>query len=261
MHAPKSPSHFPGPWLTLGLPCYNERDNIGAVLADSTAALDRLGHSWEILVVDNCSQDGTPDAVRAAALAEPRIRLIVHERNRFYSGSCATILKEARGYNIAIMDSDGQFTADDLPRFVAALAEGASLVFGWRRVRHDPWSRKAISWVFNRLARWHLGFRLHDLNVGLRMFDRRYAEVARIEHALNMANPELYVRARAAGLPVTEVPVQHAERTRGQTCHDFRKLWKLFVTVLSYFRTLRRDLRAAALAPKPAAVQQTARAA
>ena len=258
MAQPKGISCGARPRLTLALPCYNERDNIAGVLAASMATLTRLGMSWEILVVDNCSSDGTPDIVRSVAHVEPRVRLIVHDRNRFYSGSCATILREARGELIAIMDSDGQFTAEDLPDMMSALAGGASLVFGWRRVRHDPLSRKLMSWVFNRLARWHLGFRLHDLNVGIRMLDRRLADVARIEHELNMANPELYTRARAAGLAVAEVPVTHAQRTRGNTCHDFRKLGKLLLTVLGYFRSLRRDLYAAMTPAQPGVYNKAA---
>jgi glycosyltransferase involved in cell wall biosynthesis len=194
-------------------------------------------------VVDNHSSDGTPEVVRAVARDEPRLRLIVHEQNRYYSGSCRTALAESRGRYVAIMDSDGQFTAADLPRFLKALEGGANLVFGWRRRRRDPWTRKAMSLVFNGMARAWLDFPLHDLNVGLRMFDRRFIECADIRHVLNMANPELFVRARNAGCVVTEVPIRHRERTRGQTCHQFRKLLGLFLNVHRYFRALHRELR------------------
>jgi glycosyltransferase involved in cell wall biosynthesis len=231
------------PEISLALPCYNESAIIGDVVRRSAAALERLGHSWELLVIDNHSSDGTPERVREAASGEPRIRLLVHDTNRLYSGSCRTALAEARGRYVAIMDSDGQFTADDLPRFLGALQAGANLVFGWRQKRHDPLARKAMSFIFNLLARVYLGFDLNDLNVGLRACDRRFLHCAEIRHAINMANPELFVSARRAGLTIAEVPVTHAPRDGGRSCHEFGKLWRLFLKVNAYFLDLRRRLR------------------
>jgi glycosyltransferase involved in cell wall biosynthesis len=239
--------------VTLALPCYNESENIVSVLEDSTRHLQKLNKDWEILVVDNCSTDGTPDRVRDYAQRNTRVRLLVHDCNRLYSGSCKTIIENSRGRFVALMDSDGQFSAADLPAMMAELGRGANLVFGWRKKRFDPWSRKAISLVFNGMGKIYLRYPLHDLNVGLRMFDRRFMSVADIRHRMNMANAELFVRARQAGLRVTEVPVRHAERNKGQTCHNFAKLGRLFLGVLAYFRELRRDLHLPISAP-PAAM-------
>jgi glycosyltransferase involved in cell wall biosynthesis len=232
------------PEISLALPCYNERDNIARVMAHSIRALERLGRSWELIVIDNHSSDGTPEHVRPLAERDSRIRLIVHDENRFYSGSCATALAQARGRYVAIMDSDGQFSADDLPAFLQALEGGANLAFGWRKRRHDSLARKVMSWVFNRMARHYLGFQQHDLNVGIRMFDRRFIRAAEIRHSLNMANPELFVRAKLANLVVAEVDASHFAREKGQSCHNILKLWQIFLKVRRYFRDLRAELRA-----------------
>lgn len=242
------------PQITLALPCYNERDNISVVVNESIDALERLGLTWELLVIDNHSNDGTPDEVQKIVDCERRVRLIVHESNRFYSGSCRTALNEARGQLIAIMDSDGQFTAKDLPRFVKAIEGGANLVFGWRKIRYDPRSRKVMSWVFNRMARKHLGCHLHDLNVGIRMFDRKFARAAEIRHALNLANPELFTRAKQAGLIIDEVEATHFAREKGKSCHNVFKLYSIYRQVRRYFRALRTDLiatQAAMIKPAP----------
>jgi glycosyltransferase involved in cell wall biosynthesis len=229
------------PEISLALPCYNESGGIAAVIKASVASLSALGRSWEILIVDNCSSDGTPDVVRKCT-DDPRVRLKVHEQNRFYAGSCQTALEECRGRYIAIMDSDGQFSAGDLPVFLEKLQGGANLVFGWRQVRHDPFSRKVGSAVFNALAWALLGFPFHDLNVGLRMFDRTLVAAASpLKHRLNMANPELYVRAHRAGLSVVEVPVSHAPRLAGESCHDMKKSTEIFMLVLRHFLALRSE--------------------
>jgi glycosyltransferase involved in cell wall biosynthesis len=233
---------YANPEISLVLPAYNEQGNIRKVIAGSVRALEELGLPWEIIVIDNHSSDGTAEEVRASLRAEPRIRLVVHDENRLYSGSCRTALAESRGRYVAIMDSDGQFTAADLPKFLSELEAGANLVFGWRTQRHDPAFRKLASFIFNKLGWLWLGVRLHDLNVGMRMFDRQFIENAEIRYRMNLANPELYVRANQADLTITEVAIQHFDRVSGKACHNFRKLGRLFLDVNSYLMSLRREL-------------------
>jgi glycosyltransferase involved in cell wall biosynthesis len=227
--------------VTLALPCYNEADNIRGVMQAAILELEKLGRPWELIVIDNHSSDCTATVVKELVQSEPRARLIVHPENRLYSGSCATALREARGELIAIMDSDGQFSASDLPQMIARLEAGANLVIGWRKVRHDPLSRKLMSAAFNILGKLWLDFPLHDLNCGIRMFDRKFARVGEIKHRINLVNPELYVRAYNAKLKLDEVIVTHAGRTKGQTSHDFKKSYRIFVSVNKYFHALRTE--------------------
>lgn len=237
------------PEISLAMPCYNERAGIAEVIARSIRSLEKLKRSWELVVIDNHSSDGTPEVVQRTLAREPRGRLIVHDSNRFYSGSCQTALRECRGRYVAIMDSDGQFAAADLPQFLEALEAGANLVFGWRRKRYDPLSRKVMSTVFRVISQYYLKHSLHDLNVGLRMFDRKFIEAADLKYRLNFANPELYVCARRAGLIVTETPISHANRLAGSSCHDVQKLWNLFWLVHSYLRDLGAQLKTALAQP------------
>ena len=232
------------PDITLALPAYNEGQNIAKVLDDCVAALADLGRSWEILVIDNHSSDDTAARVREYAARQAGIRLIVHDANRMYSGSCRTAMQEARGAFIAIMDSDGQMDPRDLQAFLDQLAGGCGIAFGWRKERRDPLFRLGISLFFNALGKWRLGFPLHDLNCGIRMFTRAYCAAAEIRHAINMVNPELYVRARQGHFAIGEVAVRHRERKAGKTSHDLFKLWKIFRDVDRYMRALQGDLKA-----------------
>jgi glycosyltransferase involved in cell wall biosynthesis len=230
--------------LTLALPAYNEGANIELVVRDSAAALAECGLTWELLVIDNCSTDDTASVAERIADGDPRIRVIRHDRNRLYSGSCATAIREARGNLVGIMDSDGQATAADLPRFLAQIESGANLVFGWRRDRKDPGSRLMVSALFNRLGKLYLRYPYHDLNCGFRVFDRSFADVADIQHEINLANPELYVRAVIAELDVAEVEVQHFPRDGGGSSHNFVRSWQLFRDVNRYLRDLRSEMKA-----------------
>lgn len=213
------------------------------MLDDCVAALNELGRTWEILVIDNHSSDNTAERVREYSARQKGVRLIVHEANRMYSGSCRTAMKEAQGQYVAIMDSDGQMDPRDLAVFLAKLEGGADIIFGWRRQRHDPLFRLLISQFFNLLGRWRLGFPLHDLNCGLRMFTRAYCQKAEIQHTINMVNPELYVRAVQHHFKIDEAEVRHMERKAGQTSHNLLKLWRILLDVDRYFRLLSRELK------------------
>lgn len=231
------------PEVSLVLPAYNEQDNIVNVLTNSAVQLDAICKNWEILVIDNASTDNTPKVVSEGIRKEPRIRLIVHDSNRLYSGSCATAIQEARGKYIAIMDSDGQCTAADLPEFITRLQAGANLVFGWRRKRHDPFFRLVTSLMFNILGKMWLGYPFHDFNCGFRMFDRSFRSVAKIRYKINMANPELYIRAKQAGMKLDEVEIRHFKRYKGVASHNFFRLWEIFLEVNKYMMELRKELK------------------
>jgi glycosyltransferase involved in cell wall biosynthesis len=230
------------PLITLALPAYNESQNVVAVLDQCKAALDVFGQAWEIIVIDNHSSDDTPDVVRAYSAGDDRIRLIRHDENRMYSGSCKTAIKEAKGDFVAIMDSDGQMDPKDIALFVEKLQGGADIVFGWRRRRRDPVFRLVISGFFNFLGKAWLHYPFHDLNCGFRAFKSTCCSSLEIRHTINMANPELYVRAKSAGLRMEEVEVRHMPRTAGKTSHNLGKIWKIFLDVDRHMRALATDL-------------------
>ena len=73
------------------------------------------------------------------------------------------------------------------------------------------------------------------------MFDRKFAKVVEIQHRINLVNPELYVRTYNAKLKLDEVIIAHAGRTKGQTSHHFKKSYRIFMSVNSYFRALRAE--------------------
>jgi glycosyltransferase involved in cell wall biosynthesis len=238
-------------FVTLALPAYNEEENIEQVLTQCVASLKTLPHTWEILVIDNASSDATAERVQRFSQRQPEVRLVSHESNRLYAGSCATALREARGDRIAIMDSDGQHTAADLPRFMAKMDEGYSLVIGWRRDRDDPVARRVFSSAFNLMGKFYLRYPLHDLNCGFRMLDRSFAGQVSIKHHMNLSNPEFYAEAVKAGVRVGEVVVSHFPREKGTSTMTVGKIIRMFASVSSYLRALREEMKTAHVAPSP----------
>jgi glycosyltransferase involved in cell wall biosynthesis len=200
---------------------------------------------FEVIVVDNASSDDTAAIVERIATVDPRVRLVRHAENRLYAASCLSGTMAAQGERIFVLDSDGQHAPADIWDFDAKLDEGFNLVFGWRRERHETTKRILLSMALLRLARAYLSFPFHDINCGIRGFDRPFAEALEIHYKVNLVNPELYVRARLGGFRIGEVGVLQEQRKAGTSSHDFARAWTMFRQVNAYLAALRRELRRA----------------
>jgi glycosyltransferase involved in cell wall biosynthesis len=209
------------------------------------AAGEMRADPFEVIVVDNASTDETAAVVTGIAESDPRVRLLRHSENRLYAASCLTGTRAARGERVFIIDSDGQHPPADIWSFDAKLDEGFDLVFGWRQQRQESPRRILVSNLLLRLTRAYLGFRLHDINCGIRGFNRAFADTLEITHRVNLVNPELYVRARQGGFRIGEVAVIQERRKAGESSQEFSRAWTMFRQVNAYLFALRRELRAA----------------
>ncbi len=198
---------------------------------------------FEVIVVNNASTDDTASIVASIANNEQRVRLISHPENRLYAASCLTGTRAARGDRIFILDSDGQHSPADIWKFDAKLGEGYDIVFGWRRQREEAPMRLIMSRFLWSLSWWHIGFNLHDVNCGIRGFNRSFADQLNIRHRVNFVNPEFFVRAKLGGFRIGEVEVVQEKRKAGVSSHDLGRLWRIFRTVNAYLADLSQELK------------------
>src|SRR5262245_10972375 len=228
---------------TIGLPAYNEAGYIAEMVERTLRAGEMRSDPFEVIVVNNASTDDTAAIVNGIAQGDSRVRLISHPENRLYAASCATATKAAKGDRIFILDSDGQHPPGDIWRFDAKLDEGYDIVFGWRTQRQEPVTRLVMSRFLWWLTRYYVGFELHDINCGIRGFNRAYADRLDIKHRVNFVNPELFVRAKLGGFRIGEVPVVQEHRKAGVSSHEFGRLWRIFQTVRAYLAALSGELK------------------
>ena len=226
------------------LPAYNEDAYIEEMVARCVKAMERSADPFEIIVVDNCSTDATASLVDAVHERDSRIRVVRHEVNKLYAGSCQTGTKESRGERIFILDSDGQIDPEEIWKFDAALAEGDDIVFGRRVNRGDTKKRLVVSKIFWLHARALIDFRLGDVNTGIRGMNRAFADRLEMKHRVNLANPEMYVQARLGGFRIGEVNISQHERQAGVSSHQFTKLWTIEKTVVGHLLELRKEMKA-----------------
>ncbi|HEY2407772.1 MAG TPA: glycosyltransferase family 2 protein [Polyangiaceae bacterium] len=228
---------------SIVLPAYNESGYIAEMIAQAIHAGEQRSDPFEVIVVDNASKDDTAAIVEKITHADARVKLIRHPENRLYAMSCLTGTKAAKGERVFILDSDGQHPAEDIWKFDAKLDAGNDFVFGWRVKRAEPKSRLAMSKLLLALTRFYVGFSLHDVNCGIRGFNRRFADVLEIKHQVNFVNPEFFVRAKLAGLRIGEVEVVQLQRKAGVSSHEFGRLLRIFQTVQGTLKSLSLELK------------------
>jgi dolichol-phosphate mannosyltransferase len=211
--AASAPTASPAPYLSLVVPCYDEEDNVADLVAESFAALGRLGRPFEMIVVDDASRDETLARLRALQETHPGLRVLRLRRNTGQSGALIAGFAAARGALIATADGDLQNDPADIPGLVEKLeTEGWDLVSGWRQKRRDSFLRLVSTRVANGVRRAFLGDGMRDSASSMKVYRRQVLEHLPVFHGMHRFFPAL---ARMRGFRVTEVPVNHRPRRRG----------------------------------------------
>jgi dolichol-phosphate mannosyltransferase len=220
--------------LSLVLPAYNEEAGIRQAVAEACAALAQLTRSYEVLVVDDGSCDGTAEIVAEMAAIRPQVRLLRHGRNRGYGAALRTGFAAARFERVTFTDADCQFHLADLGRLLP-LSERFPLVVGRRQVRQDPWRRRFLSRGYNLLTRALLGTRVQDCDCALKVFQRDALAALLPETSTFFVNAEMLTKARQHGLEVAEVGVRHRPRLRGTSKVSLSEVPRTLATLLPFW--------------------------
>ena len=202
--------------LSIVMCVYNERASVLPVLDRVRAVPPIDGWEKEILVVDNCSTDGTRELLQA--LDAPDVRFVFHERNMGKGTSVRTGFRQATGDYAVIQDADFEYDPAELPRFMATATEtGADAVFGSRtlggraiyKYRQNYWGVRSLTAITNLLYGGHLS----DVAVGTKMVRRD------VFHALNLRGSgfdldfELPCKLLKRGYRIVEIPISYRPRT------------------------------------------------
>jgi len=202
-----------GPEVSVVIPVYNEEESLRPLWEALSPVLEALGRSWEVLLVDDGSTDGSLREMLSIRRLDPRVRVIQLERNRGQSAAFWCGFENARGEVVVTMDADLQNDPADLPLLLEAL-RGADVAIGWRTERRDPFVKRASSRIANGWRNWITGDRIHDVGCSLKAFRRPVIDRLFPFRGMHRFFPTL---ARVAGFRVVEVPVRHHPRARGKS--------------------------------------------
>lgn len=216
--------HPESPIYSVILPVYNERDNVGPLVAEIRAALQPLGQPWEVLAVDDCSRDDSLAVLKALQAEHPELRVLRHRRNCGQSAAFASGLRQARGEVVITLDSDRQNDPADLPRMIALLKPGVAAVLGVRKRREDTPVRRWSSRLANGYRDWLTGVKVRDAGCFLRVMRR---EAIRELPVFNGLHRFVGTLLAYQGYSFVELEVNHRARTAGRSNYGIgNRLWR-----------------------------------
>jgi glycosyltransferase involved in cell wall biosynthesis len=220
-----------GPELSIVVPLYNEAESLPPLVEQLLAALRPLGRSFELVLVDDGSSDGTAAVLRQLAAQTPELVAVLLRRNYGQTPAMAAGFDASRGALIVTLDGDLQNDPADIPLLLERLEQGYDLVSGWRHQRQDPaMSRKLPSQLANRLIARVTGVRLHDYGCSLKAYRRELVEDMNLYGELHRFLPAL---AFIEGARISEVKVNHRARSYGTSKYGIDRTFRVLMDLLT----------------------------
>ena len=141
------------PNLTIFFPYLNDWGTMGSMILLSVSTAKKLKKSFEVLVIDDGSNQMSRDALDAMRRQVPNLRVIHHVKNIGYGGALRSGFKKAKGDLIFYTDGDAQYDVRELSNLFAVYKPGTGLVNGYKKVRHDPWYRTVLGEFITTLSK------------------------------------------------------------------------------------------------------------
>ena len=218
------------PALSVVIPFYNEKESIGLLCKKLVEVLEGVQRCWEIILVDDGSDDGSDRIASKLSEEEPRIKVIRFRRNRGKASALNEGFRYAEGAILFTMDADLQDDPQEIPRFLEKLEEGYDLVSGWKKQRHDPLEKRLPSKLFNAVTSIVTGIRLHDFNCGFKAYRREIVDEIKLYGELHRYVPAL---AHWRGFRVAEIAVKHHPRQFGKSKYGIERYIRGFFDVFT----------------------------
>lgn len=220
------------PYLSIVVPVFNEEENLPDLLPRLAASLGAIGKSYEVVLVNDGSRDRSLELLREAAAGDPHLVVIDFNRNYGQHSAVFAGFEEARGEIIVTIDADLQNPPEEIGKLVAKMEEGYDVVGSVRIKRQDSLFRRLASRLVNRVTSMATGVHLSDYGCMLRAYRRGVVKTLCQSKEISTFIPVL---ADMFAGRVTEVPVAHAERLRGESKYSLWKLVRLQFDLMTSF--------------------------
>ncbi len=218
---------------TLIAPIFNEIENLPVLYDRITNVMDQTGESWELILVDDGSIDGSSDMIRELATKDERVRPIIFARNFGHQIAVTAGLDYSRGQSVTIIDADLQDPPEVILEMIKKWHEGYQVIYAVRSEREgETWFKTFTASLFYRLI-----YRITDVKIPLdtgdfRMMDRKVVNVMN-----SMREHHRFLRGMSAWVGFKQIGVTYkrAARLSGETKYPFKKMFKLALTAITGF--------------------------
>jgi glycosyltransferase involved in cell wall biosynthesis len=216
--------------ISVVIPVYNEADALVDLGQGVRQELTRLGQPWEIIFINDGSNDNSAAILDRLADSDRRIRVIHFKRNSGQTAAMMAGFDFAQGDVIIPLDGDGQNDPADIPRMLDLLDQGFDVVSGWRKDRQDNVIQRNIpSILANRLISAVSGVRLHDFGCSLKAYKRQVVDGIRLYGEMHRFLP---IYASWHGAKIAELVVNHHARRTGESKYGFERVFKVLLDLL-----------------------------
>jgi len=223
-----------GPGLSVVIPVYNEKDSLPELIDRCLAACSKTGRSFEIILVDDGSRDGSRDIISDAADCHPEVVAVILNRNYGQHAAVFAGLNQSRGEIVVTLDADLQNPPEEIPNLVREMDRGVDVVGTVRENRRAAACRRSASALINHIVRRTTGVMMHDYGCMLRAYRRPVVDAM------------LQCRERSTFIPIlansfaastAEIPVRHEQRKNGESKYNFLRLIALQFDLLTSMST------------------------
>lgn len=251
------------PGLSFFFPAYNDGGTIASLVIRASQAAARLTPDFEVIVVDDGSEDATAALADELARTYPHVRVVHHSRNRGYGAALRTGFATAAKDVIAYTDGDAQYDPAEVEQLWKHLTPEVDMVNGYKISRADPLHRVIIGRIYHHLVKLLFRLQVRDVDCDFRLMRREIFHRVRLERDTGVICLEMMRKVQDAGFRIVEVPVHHYHRTHGRsqffnfrrvfwTGVDVLKLWVQLVVLGHHSaRVLMRNSAAGAIPPEP----------
>ncbi len=218
--------------VSIIVPVYNEEESIGLLYQAVEKSLKTMGFPWELILVDDGSQDNSPEKIRGIVKEHPdHVSAVILRRNFGQTAAIAAGIDHSEGDVIVLLDADLQNDPADIPVMVNKLNEGYDLVSGWRFDRQDKFlTRTFPSRMANSLISAVTGVKLHDYGCSLKAYRREVLTGFRLYGEMHRFIP---VYANSIGAKIVEVKVRHHARKFGKAKYGLERIFKVILDLFT----------------------------
>lgn len=219
------------PEISVVVPIRDEQESIPLLYERLTQELQALGCGYEIIAIDDGSQDRSFALLRDLALADPHLRVVRFRRNFGQTAAFSAGFERARGRVVITIDADLQNDPADIGALLDKMNEGYDVVSGWRERRQDPFlNRRLPSILANGLISRVTGVALHDYGCSLKAYRLEVLRGIRLYGELHRFIPAI---ASWQGVAVAEIPVRHAARRFGTSKYGIGRTTRVLLDLVT----------------------------